>query len=214
MGVAWTSWGCGGATSGAEADVFTDGDAEQIDPLLLSAWPFLHQHLFKHHARVSDVHGCLFLELGAKAVPRMPLLDLGRPTLCLLQELRRLGWMGVLQDVEHRHADASTVMSIRQVTSRKYYYQCLLQKAALFSSGLERLPSNQPQSFYKCLLDGKIVQPGLGAQAYEAVLRGGDIPAHEGDHDALNKLQSVSLIVSLSDFHITRNNVNIPEVFL
>ena len=34
------------------------------------------------------------------------------------------------------------------------------------------IPSDQPIPFYKCLLDGKAVEPGLGVAAYRRLLTG------------------------------------------
>lgn len=52
----------------------------------------------------------------------------------------------------------------------KWYFIALLELERCLPL-TDRVPSDQPIAFYKCLLDGRAIESGLGDAAYKAVLR-------------------------------------------
>ena len=64
--------------------------------------------------------------------------------------------------------------SVVNLPGKCLYLQCVLRLQSLFASGLTELPSNEPISFYKCLLSGRIVPKGLGDKEYRRQL--GNLP--------------------------------------
>jgi hypothetical protein len=52
------------------------------------------------------------------------------------------------------------------------YFRCLLVLDMLWVKGVLEMLSNQSQSYYECLLEGKVVLPHHPAALYTAILRG------------------------------------------
>ena len=117
--------------------------------------------------------GCMHLS-GRQLVGTIhPLTDLKCPTLCILTELYRRGWAPVRRTVQHDSA-VITVMDGREAVKMKAYYIVLLNVAnCLDLSSI--IPSNQPVMYYRLLLEGRAVEPGLGAAEYSRLMFGGDV---------------------------------------
>ena len=119
-----------------------------------------------------DIAGCHSLTNATRAEPAFVLTDAACPTYCVIRELRRRGWRTVTRKVIHTRDNLDTLILNNNGGPRiKYYLQCLLDleaKLALTSC----IPTHEPQGFYKCLLEGRVVEPGLGKAAYQLVLKG------------------------------------------
>ena len=63
------------------------------------------------------------------------------------------------------------------MTRAKAYYQCLLDWDGLKSVGLLEMRSDQPQAYYKVLLQHKLVPSGLGSAKYLRILDGESVEA-------------------------------------
>ena len=121
-----------------------------------------------------DHPGCFRLSAPEFARPAHPLTDLKCPTLCIVTELYRRGWRPVRRRVTHASLDCGPIDGREAVAMKAYYIVVLeIHRCLPLCAGI---PSDQPIPFYKCLLDGKAVEPGLGVAAYRRVLTGDPDP--------------------------------------
>ncbi len=92
-----------------------------------------------------------------------------------MQELRRLGWIMVKRRVVHNTAAVGSFDS-RETVSKKIYYQVLLDLPRYLRQ-TSTIPSDQPILYYRLLLAGRDVEPGLGNDVYKSMMSdgGGDV---------------------------------------
>ena len=149
--------------------VYPEGDFEWLAPSRIAPFQFLQYNLTRFAKRLpSPEHpGCLVLSEGHVAGPRYPLEDERCPVLTIGWYLtQHVGWTSVAQRVIHE-SDAIATFDCRGGCSKRWYYRLLMQRlgASLpLSSG--RIPSAQPQLYYRCLLDGIAAEPDMGQQHY------------------------------------------------
>lgn len=118
----------------------------------------------------AEHHGCLVLSEPRTARPRVPLTDPTCPTLAVVAELQSaLGWKPV--NCRVIHTDATTrQFDGHEVVRMKFYYQCLLHVSRRLPLNSNRLPSQEPQTYYKLFLKDVPVDSGLGDRHYTAIL--------------------------------------------
>lgn len=163
------AWGAGPA--GAERiTAFASGDAIRMDARSLSSWGSLRHSLQRWESVVSDVCGCVDLVNPVPAVPDAPLDNPSCPTIMVFEALAQQGWATSTQHCSHTR-DSEKRLSIKEGGDKKLYFQCLLRLSEIFDLGVQRLPSNQPQSFYKALLSGRCVAPDKGRKYYDNMLK-------------------------------------------
>jgi len=103
--------------------------------------------------------GCLVLSDPARAMCIVPLLDQSCPTLCIMWHLMcHLAWHGEDGHVVHVNTVGKRFDS-RTAVSHKFYYQCLLILDRCLPLSGNRIPSQQPQNYYKLLLQGHHAEP-------------------------------------------------------
>ena len=115
--------------------------------------------------------GCLSLASPEPAKPIHPLTDFKCPTLSILLELYRLGWKPVRGTCVH-DSIACGVIDGREAVKMKAYYIVILEIARCMPLS-STIPSDQPIAYYKLLLAGRNVEPGLGNPEYKRLLREG-----------------------------------------
>ena len=165
--------------------VCPDGMPYVADALKLSSWPKLRDNMLKWRPTASGIAGCTMLVDPQSAKPDVLPTDPRCPGLLVVEELLKRGWhiaksSGVLKHT----ADTPKLFSLTHGASRRPYYQCLLDLPRMLSAGLEFLPSNQPQAYYKLCMGGRFPKIGLGATAYKRLVhakgvadQGDDLPA-------------------------------------
>ena len=172
--------------------VYPEGDLEWLTPSRIA--PF--EAFTDRGTRFASVGpspgnaGCLVLGMETRIMPRYPLTDDRCPVITLGQELRRLGWEEKEQLVVHTDVEPSAFDSRGGVSSRwcrRVLITALVRGLSLSSN---RIPSNQPMAYYRCLLDGLAVEPGMGNQHYLQIcnanrkrVRAPLVPVEDGDDD-------------------------------
>ena len=153
--------------------VHADCDPMWVEPFDLAPFRDLSTQLMKWaSARPSEHAGCQALVDVAPATPQCALTDADCPTILVLGKLKRDGWhQNPLGRTVHDETNVDCMLcDCRGAPSRKLYLQCLLdvrRRLRLTSS----IPSDEKQSFYKCLLSEKKVEPGRSDQFYKATLK-------------------------------------------
>ena len=124
---------------------------------------------FRDVQGMAEHPGCLSLTSPEPAKPMHPLTDLKCPTLCILPELYRRGWNPVRRTCVHESITCGA-MDGREAVAMKAYYIVILEidRCKPLSS---TIPSDQPIAYYKLLLAGRNVEPGLGNNEYKRLLR-------------------------------------------
>ncbi|CAK0819359.1 unnamed protein product [Prorocentrum cordatum] len=166
-----------GPDRGAGAIIYPDGDGLRTDLVATAPWANLMEELYAWEvARNHDMPGCLDLKACSLARPTMALADSQCPPLVIMKELNRRGFVMSDTLVVHKSEGAPlTEYSIRKVSSRREYLQCLLSWDTLVGQGLAEMRSDAPIDYYKNLLRGSIVPPGLSAKMYRRILQGEQI---------------------------------------
>ena len=119
--------------------------------------------------------GCIALSNPMVAIPDLPVTDLNCPTLMILDELRRRGWGAVRDVVDHTSTDVGVYEGTEAIRMKAYFIVVLqLDQCLPLTSSI---PSNQPIAFYRLLLNGTSVEPGLGNPAYLALLHNRPVAA-------------------------------------
>ena len=128
--------------------------------------------------------GCYWLRGRERAVPGLPITDMNCPTLALVEQLHVKGWRAVEEFVEttaplgdHPAYDA------REAVTQKWYYHVLHRLPELFRY-CPTIPSQEPISFYRCLLQGIATTPRQGDRVYKALLNEGPPLAIEDEPGA------------------------------
>ena len=125
---------------------------------------------------VAEVAGCIWLANPRKAECRLALEDERCPNLLLTAHLYRHGWKG--------HEEPVVTMTplphvkpfdARDALKMKFYYRVLMGLPQLFAL-CPVIPSTEPASFYKCLLQGVATLPGLGDVMYRSLIAGREPP--------------------------------------
>jgi hypothetical protein len=165
---------------GVNLEVFAFEAVTIVDGLKLADWNVMRSTLrcWKHDK--SDISGCVRLSLGRLSDPTsttsLGLADPGIPLLCLLEELKRLGWEISSTSLPARilTSDVPARFSAAMWSSKcKPYFQCLAFLPTLFSKGLMQLDHGQPGSFYRLILQSDKpgdIKPGEKAVTYMEAL--------------------------------------------
>ena len=163
-----------------------DGDAERVDVGNMVNWRRFWDTLKQWSRSVSDMYpGCVNIDNPQLARPTMDIMNENYPTIAVLHHLLSQGWVQDLDaDVIHRR-DTPRCLSLKQAGPKKFYFQCLLALDRVLGL-VDEMLSNQPQSYYRCLLAGHAVMPWLGDREYKRILNGnGEAPpAAAGGHHA------------------------------
>jgi len=152
--------------------VYCDGEPEWVKASSLGAVEVLsHQLQTYNKVLPSTQHeGCMVLSDMIRAKPHFDLLDDACPTLCIVHWLNQQKWTQRQGTVTHSLAnDAVLQCDGRQSVRMKPYYQVLtvLSRCVPLTSSI---PSTQCKLFYKCLLKGFRVEPGMGDGHYRDLL--------------------------------------------
>ena len=115
---------------------------------------------------------CTVLSSPKEVGADLQLTDPDCPTLCILDELIRRGWNPHRGRVVHTK-DAPKDMDGRESIKMKSYYVVLLDVERCLELA-SHIPSDEPLLFYKLLLEGREVEPGLGHKAYSQILNNED----------------------------------------
>jgi hypothetical protein len=115
--------------------------------------------------------GAMVLHDVSRATVTIPITDDRCPTLSILSFLKKKqGWIPVDHGVEHKDVAGREFDSRAKVRMKKYYVSlAYLEKCLQFTSCV---PSQQPVTFYKCVLAGIAVEPHLGDKHYSKVSNG------------------------------------------
>ena len=175
--------------------VYVECDAEWVRPAEVAEFDDMQQHLtiYRRAEEDPDNIACTILSDSAQAMPHYPVTDPRIPTLMLAWFLRSRNWDPVSALCKHDQApteDHRCAFDNRGGTKMKWYLMVLarLPQFLPLSSGL--VPSQQPQGYYKLLLQGIKAEPGESAKQYALVhnrkLKGPDrakeyIPIEEVD---------------------------------
>lgn len=156
--------------------VFEDIDAQWQSWEELGDFPYVRTSLtrFQTAAGSPEHEACIVLSEAVPVVPEFALTDERCPSLLMILELRRLGWRPIAASVVHTEVAVGD-MDNRQARAMKHYYLVLLDLRNCLSRS-SSIPSNEPTAFYKCLLKGFTIEPGLGNAHYVAALKDKDTP--------------------------------------
>lgn len=117
-----------------------------------------------------DQAGVMVLSEATRAKPMAPLMDPSCPTLLVYIALKQLKWTPVHHKVVHTLADlAPGAFDGRLEARKRFYFQVLLAlpRCAPLTSAI---PSTAVQKFFKLLLLGVRVEPGLPDTHYAALM--------------------------------------------
>lgn len=155
--------------------VYEDSDAQWVQSQDLGSFNTVRASLMRYGRTEGSVGhpGCILLGDACRALPTMPLTDASCPTMSIIAGLRRRGWQPVKGRVVHVGAEVGD-MDGRYAVHKKHYYRVLYQieQCAPLTTNI---PSDEPLMFYKLLLLGRNVEPGLGDASFRAILRDADI---------------------------------------
>jgi len=162
----------GGPPNANRCVLEADAESEWITLDRLPPFDCLARYLSSYAHVIGDVDrpGSVVVAEPHHVGVRVPLLDARCPTLCIVRELRvRLGWVPHSGLVVHT-SDAPLIFDGREAVRMKFYYQCLLNVDRRLALTSDRLPSQQPQSYYKLLLRDVPAEPDLGDRVYTLAL--------------------------------------------
>jgi len=126
----------------------------------------------------SDSAGCIDLVKPVVIASTIPLMDKDCPTAVLQCEMDVRGWDPVQHRVLHdaaAHPDEHHPYDAREPIQRRYYFQCCLSWDRI-TDLVDDMPSDQPQLYYRLLLAGRAVDPGLGNTEYKRLWAEADEP--------------------------------------
>ena len=155
--------------------IYADADPRWVKWSDLAPWERLYRSL-THYGSVegapdADDAGCLVLRNPEPVRCTLPLTDDKCPTLCILIELRRRGWRSTVARVVHTGVEVGEYDS-PEPGKMKLYFIALLDIERVMPIGAPRIPSDQPLSYYRLLLNGQSVLPALGDKHHQSVLKG------------------------------------------
>ncbi|CAK0904653.1 unnamed protein product, partial [Prorocentrum cordatum] len=156
-----------------EGSVFVHAaeDPQWVQPEAICSFTDFRRSAIRHRHAVGCVGrpGTIQLSSPEAARPQHPLTDERCPTWSILDELRKRGWKFAQGKCVHRSSDpAAMVMDGREAVRMELYYMVLLNLGVRLTQ-TSCIPSDQPQMFYRLLLDGKHVEPGLGDAQYKRI---------------------------------------------
>lgn len=157
----------GGPTESGVSDVSIDGEPTWVRPEALAPNDTWYRRLYVWRAGISVVEGCTRLYDRQRCMNTTPLLDSACPTLPIAWSLKDAGWTSTQRKCIH---DTSVVgmFDHTEAVKMKFYFQTLLCIGRCL--GLtSRIPSRQPVYFYRDLLAGIRVEPGLKSKEYLAL---------------------------------------------
>ena len=181
--------------------VYSDTHAAWVSWKDLGPWDAVRSSLHRYcNAQGAAEHpSCVALTDVVPAVPQHPVTDFKCPTLYILTELYRRGWRPTLETVVHKKAIID-FMDGREAVRMKAYFIVLVELPrciALTSS----IPSDQPIAFYRLLLRGTKVEPGLGNPHYIAMFKDTErpmpieAPIDEDPHLVLKVVTNASTLI-------------------
>ena len=115
---------------------------------------------------------CIVLSSPKEVGADLQLTDPDCPTLCILDELLRRGWTPRRGRVVHTR-DSPKDMDGRESIKMKSYFVVLLDLERYLPLA-SHIPSDEPLLFYKLLLEGREIEPGLGHKEYLRILKNED----------------------------------------
>ena len=102
-------------------------------------------------AATSTLESCVGFCSPHELLSNAPMLSPGVPTLCVLDELKKMGYKGVEQCVWHIPGRTIKKFDVRNAASKKFYFQCVLHQKALLKTA-KAFHSEGHQTFYRWLL--------------------------------------------------------------
>ena len=157
---------------GGRVSAFHDSDPEWVSAVDLAPWDVMSSDRLRRWRReASDTFGCVDPFEPVSAIPTLALTDEQCPSFLVLKDLCRNGWNPKMQAVEHTNdALACLDMDGRRPSHRKPYYQVLLDLPRYLTL-CPVIRSDQPLLFYKLLMAGQAVVPGLKHKEYQNQLK-------------------------------------------
>jgi hypothetical protein len=162
-------------SSDSSRTIYPFGNPERVDPVRLSSVGSFVNGLRVWTKNVSDVESCLDICDARIIKNQLSLESESCPVILLLSRLMQLGWRRSETVIKH-NSGGRTFSSIN-APAKRFYFQCVLRIDAVLALGMESMPSDQPQSFYRCLLKGHLAPPRIGDKAYLQILSGAPAPA-------------------------------------
>ena len=101
-------------------------------------------------AESATTPGCVSLTQPKALAPKLSLGDAKCPILCLLDALRAQGYHAVQRRVVHRSGGKEYDM--RKVTTKRFYFQCVLGQEKIWAAEVKEFKSTLSQSAYRLLL--------------------------------------------------------------
>ena len=152
----WAPVNCDPGALGDHAEVFTMlSEPTDVDSIKdLAATPGDRAMYFHWLVEESDVELCTHLWQPRHLAPpwswtlRHPRL----PTLCLLDALAGVGFVGEACVIEDDLETPRLVFDNRKPMSKKAYFRCVIAAAGLFAAGVTSFKSNRSTAFYAHLL--------------------------------------------------------------
>ena len=160
-------------TESGEIHVYAADDPYWCEPRDIANFTDMRQKLQICRSVTASTHAqCQALGDIQQCKPEYSALtDSQCPTLVVLQALKQLGWKQRPSGICLHEANNQMVKlcDSRGGVASKFYLQCLLDlpRSLTFSS---RIPSNCRQSFYKCILAGKVTNPEMTDKQCRAAL--------------------------------------------
>jgi hypothetical protein len=142
-----------------------------MNVLDIAPWLQLRRSLRKWTQQVSDTNGCVDLLDPIAARPPYALTDDKVPVLMLLDALFEGDWRPYACTLVHDNLTKN--FDNRNAASKRCYYQVLLSLEWCLKTN-PAISSNQPISYFRCILHDQKVLPNLGDQAYKALLDDAD----------------------------------------
>lgn len=164
--------------------VFDDADARWMSWQDLGPWNKVMRTLshFLEATGVPEHNGCVRLAKRELAIPPFPFTDPRCPVLTILTELKRRGWQAAGRSIQHIHTIIGPFDGREAIRMKSYFVVLLEIERCLPLTSM--IPSDQPILYYKLLLNGKNVEPGLGNNAYRALIKGEEVPLAPGAEDS------------------------------
>jgi hypothetical protein len=163
---------------GRGVTVFADSDPQWLPYTEIGSFHNVQATLLTWQCRASDTDCCIDLFGAAPARPTVPLEDAACPSLTICSALVERGWAPVFQTVVHRAVEPMRKQfDGRDPVGRKPYLQVVVSLDR-FITLTSTIPSDQPLMFYRLLLLGQRVEPGLGHVEYKRIMS-----VVDGTHD-------------------------------
>ena len=154
--------------------VFRESEsAEWLAPDAIAPFKHLSEDLWRYKPLPDLEHpACVILTDRESATPVLPITGPHTPTCMVVAALESQGWTPHPHLVTHTALmppGGSANYDSRVAMRQKWYYQALATLPSTLPLCGGSLPSVHPVAFYKLLLRGEAVRPGMGAKYYTAV---------------------------------------------